>query len=104
MGCDCSRERGGRLAVQNMQAALRLLANIESAVADGDLASANSAASDLKPLLVGRQIDELLAVRQRIAELTLGVKTIRSRNLDAIKELKSSRGGAAAYQAMQAQS
>ena len=89
--------------MQNFEGALALLATIETAVAEGDLAGANHAAAELKPMLVGRQMDELLAVRQRIEKLTLGVKTIRSSKWDAIKELKSSRGGAAAYQAMQAQ-
>jgi hypothetical protein len=84
-----------------MDKALTQLQSIEAAVADGDLELANNAAAKLKPLLIGENIDELLAVRKRIEALTLEVHQVRKQQSQTLKQIRQQRGGAAAYQDMQ---
>ena len=78
--------------------ALRCLADIEAAVADGDFEAANAAAQDLKPLLVGAHIDDLVALRERVEDLKLGVIARQAVHADTLKSFQQKRDGAAAYQ------
>lgn len=87
--------------VDSLQTALQQIGEIETAVADGDLVLANTAVQTLKPMLVSRSIDDLLALRTRIEKLTIGVKALRDEDAASLLQLKSQRGGAAAYQKMQ---
>ena len=85
----------------HLELALHRIKDIESAVAEGDLEAANIAAQQLTPLLVSNNIDELLSIRDRIANLTLGVKALQSADLGELRGVQQQRGGAEAYQAMQ---
>ena len=85
----------------DLSAAIERVNRIEAAVAAGDLEGANAAAADLKPLLVSDRIDELLALRARIENLTIGVTALRDQDLDSLKKLKHQRDGASAYRQMQ---
>ncbi|XOV81513.1 MAG: hypothetical protein ACFHXK_11570 [bacterium] len=87
--------------MSHLQSALCRIKEIESAVAAGDLEAANIAAQQLTPLLVSNNIDELLAMRERIESLTLGVKALQSQDIAQLRGVQQQRGGAQAYQAMQ---
>jgi hypothetical protein len=87
--------------VDSLQTALQQIHEIESAVAQGDLELADSAVQSLKPMLVSKNIDDLLALRSKIEKLTIGVKALRDDGATSLLQLKLQRGGAAAYQQMQ---
>ena len=87
--------------MNSLAAALAQVKDIEAAVASGDLELANKAAQELKPFLIDRGVDELVELRRRIENLTLGVTVIRAQGAGEIKKLSNSRGAAAAYQLMQ---
>ena len=82
--------------------ALAQVKRIEAAVAAGDLDGANEAAQDLMPLLVSERIEDMLALRERIASLSIEVKSIRDQDATQLKALKQQRGGAQAYRQIQA--
>ena len=86
--------------MNQLQQALARLNEIEAAVAEGDFESANAAAQDLKPLLVSSNIDELVALRERVNNLTLGVIKRQTEDAAELKSLKQKRGGAEVYQAL----
>lgn len=80
--------------------ALRCLADIEAAVAEGDFEAADAAAQNLKPLLVGARIDDLVALRERIDNLKLGVIARQTANAETLKTFQQKRDGAAAYRTL----
>lgn len=90
--------------MDSLQTALQQIQQIETAVADGDLVLADSAVQSLKPMLVSRNIDDLLALRTKIENLTIGVKALRGQGAADLLQVKLQRGGAAAYQRMQGRS
>ncbi len=85
----------------HLQRALSHIKEIESAVAAGDLDAANVAAQQLTPLLVSEKIDDLLALRERVQNLTIGVKDLKAQDLAQLRGVQQQRGGAQAYQLMQ---
>lgn len=85
----------------HLQQALSRVKEIESAVAAGDLNAANVAAQQLTPLLVSDKIDDLLALRGRIQNLTIGVRALRAEDLTQLRGVQQQRGGAQAYELMQ---
>ena len=86
--------------MEKLQQALSRLDEIETAIAEGDLEAANAAAQDLKPLLISNNIDELVALRERINTLSLGVVNMQSQGVRQLRALKHTRGGVEVYQAL----
>lgn len=86
--------------MSQLQQALARLNEIEAAVAEGDFEAANNAAQDLKPLLISNNIDELVALRERVNNLTLGVIKRQTQNAAEFKALKQKRCGAEVYQTL----
>ena len=80
--------------------ALSCLADIEAAVAEGDFEAANAAAQNLKPFLIDARIDDLVALRDRIDSLKLGVIARQSTHADTLKTFQQKRDGAAAYRTL----
>ena len=84
----------------SIQKALSCLADIEAAVAEGDFETANVAAQDLKPLLVSARGDELVALRERVDNLKLGVIARQTEDAATLKTLQQKRDGAAVYRTL----
>ncbi len=88
--------------MSQLRQALARITEIEAAVAEGDFDAANAAAQDLKPLLISNNIDELVALRERVNNLTLGVIKRQTQDAAELKALKIKRCGAEVYQTLSA--
>ena len=84
----------------SIQDALSCLKDIETAVAEGDFETANVAAQDLHPLLINARADELVALRERVDNLKLGVIARRAADGETLKTLQQKRDGAAVYRTL----
>lgn len=86
--------------MSNFQAALALLDQVESAIADGDLETANQVVAHLKPLLASTRVDELTALKSRIDGLNLTVRRKRQSHKEALKKVMTQNQAIDQYQAI----
>jgi hypothetical protein len=76
-----------------MLPAIDTLEAIENAVIEGELDTARELLADLKPLLIGRSVDELMQCKSKIDQLTIAAearKAARSADLKSLAQKRSS--------------
>ncbi len=89
---------------QNAQhSASAQVAQIERAIANGDLIEAQAAMEDLKPLSVSNKLEDILEMRRRIAGMLTEVKQQRIQHAGELRSMRSAKQAVRQYQAQMPQ-
>jgi len=81
----------------SFQTALSKFAEVEAAIAAGDLQLAGNALETLKPMLVSDQVDELVALKAKLADMQAGVLEVKSKQAKALREFSNKKQAANRY-------
>jgi len=81
----------------NFQAALSKFAEVEAAIGAGDLQLAGNVLEALKPMLVSDQVNELVTLKAKLANMQAGVLEVKSKQAMALRELNNKKQAASTY-------
>ena len=84
-----------------MRDALNLLIQVEKALEEKDLEQAQLLIGALKPLVAGNNVEQIIALQDRIREITFTAKDLRDASAKSLSEIRGQRNRAVSYSMIQ---
>ena len=78
-----------------------LLTRVEQALEEKNLEQAQRLIGTLKPFVVGNNVEQLIALQDRIRKITFTAKDLRAASANSLSEIRNQRNRAVRYTMMQ---